>query len=147
VYILDNNILNILFYPHPARHLVESKIREKGKHNVWLSAIAVYEKLINGVLPTFKKTLNTKDEVLGFQTLQYHVEKLATFQILPFTAQDYEHFKDIYNAVKKAPMDCRYAASAKSREWIVVTHDQKDFSVIKDRCGVDYEDWSVAPFK
>ena len=114
---------------------------------MWLSAIAVYEKLINGVLPTFKKTLNTKDEVLGFQTLQYHVEKLATFQILPFTAQDYEHFKDIYNAVKKAPMDCRYAASAKSREWIVVTHDQKDFSVIKDRCGVDYEDWSVAPFK
>ena len=51
MYILDNNILNILFYPSAARARVEAKIKEKGEHNVWLSAVAVYEKLVRGVLP------------------------------------------------------------------------------------------------
>lgn len=147
MYILDNNILNILFYPSPARNRVRDKIREKGEHNVWLSVIAVYEKLVGGVLPTLKNTLNTKDEALGFQTLMEHVQRLAEFQILPFTEQDVANYKIIYSVVKKAPMDCRYAASAKSRNWIVITHDSKDFSRIKSKTGVEYEDWSVVPLK
>ena len=95
--------------------------------------------------PTFKDKINTKGESLAFQSLIEHIDKLSKFQILPFTDQDYENFKAIYSEVKKAPMDCRYAACAKSREgWKVITHDKKDFSVIKDRCGVEYEDWSIA---
>lgn len=145
MYILDNNILNILFYPSPARERVQFKIKEKGEQNVWLSVIAVYEKLVRGVLPAFKHRMNTRDEVLNFQTLIEHVQKLSEFQILPYTEQDFMNFKAIYNDVKKAPMDCRYAACALSRDWIVVTHDKADFSVIKHRCGVDYEDWSIVP--
>lgn len=112
---------------------------------MWLSVIAVYEKLIHGVLPTFKSTFNPPREVLGFQTLIEHAQKLSEFQVLPFTEEDYANFKLIYNDVKKAPMDCRYAACAKSRGWKVITHDRKDFAIIKSRCGVDYEDWSIIP--
>lgn len=145
VYILDNNILNILFYDSPAQQRVKFKIREKGEHNVWLSVIAVYEKLVRGVLPALGSQLKTRDEVLGFKTLIEHVQKLSEFQILPYTEQDFENFRAIFNDVKKAPMDCRYAACAKSRGWKVITHDKKDFSIIKDRCGVEYEDWSIVP--
>jgi predicted nucleic acid-binding protein len=145
VYILDNNILNILFYPSPARQRVRDKIREKGEQNVWLSVIAVYEKLVNGVLPTFKNTLNTEDEPLGFQTLTEHVDKLSKFQILPFTENDYLSYQEVLSAVRKAPMDCRYAACALTRDWTVITHDSKDFSRIHDRTGVKYEDWSIIP--
>ena len=110
---------------------------------MWLSVVAVYEKLVRGVMPAFGRELNTKKEPLAFQTLIEHVQKLSAFQLLPFTEQDYENFKLIYNVVKKAPMDCRYAACAKSRNWTVITHDKKDFSVIEQRCGVKYEDWSI----
>ncbi len=146
MYILDNNILNILFYPSPARQLVVGKIAEKGKHNVWLSVITVYEKIFNGIIPVLSKSLNKPEEVTHFGTMVVLMEKISEFQILPFTETDYSEFKKIYNAVGKAALDCRLAASAKTRNWTVVTHDSKDFSRIKAKSGVEYEDWSVTPF-
>ena len=147
MYILDTNILNILFYPDSARPVVESKLKAVDKHLVWLSVITVYEIMYHGIVPELKYTLNSKREAKTFDTMIRLQEKLSEFQILPFTEQDYENFKIIYNDVKKAPMDCRIAACAKSRNWTVVTHNSKDFSLIKQRCGVEYEDWSITPLE
>jgi predicted nucleic acid-binding protein len=145
VYILDTNILNILFYPDSARQTVLRKLEAVDKDTVWLSVITVYEVILHGIIPELKGSLNSPREVRVFDTLIRLQQKLAEFQILPFTDTDYENFKSIYQSVKKAPMDCRNAASAVTRNWKVVTHNAKDFQRIHDACGVEVIDWSIAP--
>lgn len=124
---------------------MRAKIAAVGSLNVWFSIITVYEKLFNGLLPELNKVMNKRESVRQFDAIIALLDEIAKWQILPFTAKDYENFKDIYSVVKKAPMDCRIAGTAKTRGWIVVTHNNSDFDVIQKRTTVKVEDWSIVP--
>lgn len=146
MYILDNNIVNILVYPSPARARVLAKINAVGREHVWISVIAIYEKLFHGHLPAINNALNSPKEVRQFADMQMFVQKLCEdrAQILPFTDEDYRKFKAIFPLVRKAKLDCRIAASALTREWTAITHDKADFHLIKSRVpDLKFEDWSI----
>ena len=106
MYILDSDIFDILVFPNPARARVRAKIAAVGSLNVWFSIITVYEKLFNGLLPELNKVMNKRESVRQFDAIIALLDEIAKWQILPFTAKDYENFKDIYSVVKK-------------RRWIV----------------------------
>ena len=150
MYILDSDIFDILVYPSPARERVRAKIKAVGQHSVWFSIITAYEKL-GGILPEIRKSLNPRDtmeaprQMMEFAALNKLLDTLCGSQIVPFTEEDYETYKDIIGVVKKAPLGCRIAASAKRRDWTVVTHNNADFDVIKNRAAVKVEDWSIVP--
>jgi predicted nucleic acid-binding protein len=149
LYILDSDIFDDLMYPSVYRPRILAKIREVGPDNVWFSVITAYEK-IRGVLPEISNFLNppkknlAPKQLLGFQALQTLTTKLCESKILPFTEADYAHYESIFGVIKNAPLDCRIAASARQRGWVVVTRNKKDFERIK-QTGVKVEYWTDPP--
>ncbi len=136
-------------YPSVYRPRILGKIHEVGDDQVWFSIITAYEK-IKGVLPEITNFLNppkknlAPKQLLGFEALQTLIAKLCQSQILPFTDADYTHYESIYGEVGDAALDCRIAASARRRGWVVVTRNKKDFERIK-RTGVKVEYWADPP--
>jgi predicted nucleic acid-binding protein len=150
LYILDSDIFDILVYPSPSRSRVEAKIASVGKDNVWFSVITAWEKL-NGLNREIGRLLNPRDpkealrQTLEFETLKTLIAKLCDSQLVSFTDEDYEVYKQIFREVNKAQLDCRIAASAKRRDWTVITHNSSDFDVIRRKAGVKVDDWSIIP--
>jgi predicted nucleic acid-binding protein len=146
LYILDTNILNVLLYRSPERDRVRAKIRAIGDNNVWFSIITVHEKFFHGYLPAIHRSLNKRHEVRGWEDALKLMTRFRESQILDFTQDDYDRYKGIYNAVRKAAMDCRIAASALSRDWTVASFNAKDFDAIKNKVPeLKFEDWSTTP--
>jgi predicted nucleic acid-binding protein len=145
LYVLDTNILNELLYRSPTRDRVLAKIRTIGETNVWFSIVTVHEKLFNGYIPALNNSLNKRNEVRAWHDVKVLMDRFRNSQILEFTQADYDKYKEVYGTVKKAPMDCRIAASALSRDWIVASFNAADFNLIKSRISaLKFEDWSIA---
>jgi predicted nucleic acid-binding protein len=50
VYILDTNILNILFHDNPAQQaILRNRLEAVDDRDVWVSVVTVYEMLIIGI--------------------------------------------------------------------------------------------------
>lgn len=146
MYILDTNIFNALSHPSSDRERVLAKIHAIGDTNVWFSIVTVYEKLFIGLLPALKDSLNKQNEVRSWTDAHVLMARFANSQIVEFTQRDYERYKLVYTEIKKAPMDCRIAASALTRGWTVASFDKKDFHLIKKRIpDLLFEDWSIKP--
>ena len=147
MYILDSDIFDDLVYPSVYRPRLVAKINEVGQSNVWFSVITAYEKL-DGLLAEIRRLLNPRNQSLAphqveeFEALITLLGKLSDSQILPFTGTDFEHYRSIFAVLRKAPLDCRIGASARSRNWIVVTRNKADFGPIRDRAGVRVEYWA-----
>jgi predicted nucleic acid-binding protein len=143
VYILDTNILNVLFHENPAhQELLRDKLAGIADRDVWVSVVTVYEILIKGIVPTFRDRLNTPEAVLAFKALSDFLGDISDFQILPYTEQDDERFRALPAEVRRqGPLDCRIAASAVSNNYTVVTRNQADFAGTGARC----ENWIDAP--
>lgn len=125
---------------------MRARIRAIGEDNVWFSVITVYEKLYHGYFPAIKNGLNKPIEVRRWLDAQRMVDHFCKSQIVAFTDADYEQYKVIVGLVKKAPMDCRIAASALSRDWTAASYNRADFHLIKSRVpNLKFEDWSTAP--
>jgi predicted nucleic acid-binding protein len=145
LYILDTNILNVLLYPTSEREQIRARIKSIGDRNVWFSIITVHEKFVHGYLEAIRRALNKPKEVRAWHDAKRLMDELQGSQILEFTNADYARFKEVYTTVRKAPMDCRIAASALSRDWIVVSFNRADFHLIKSRVpALKFEDWSIA---
>jgi predicted nucleic acid-binding protein len=146
LYILDTNILNSLLYPTSERERIRAKIKAIGDHNVWFSIITVHEKFVHGYLEAIRRALNKPKEVEAWRAAWRLMDELQGSQILEFTDADYKRFKEVYTTVRKAPMDCRIAASALSRNWVVASFDRADFHLIKRKVpDLKFEDWSINP--
>jgi predicted nucleic acid-binding protein len=146
LYILDTNILNTLLYPTPERARIRAKIRTIGDDNVWFSIITVHEKFVHGYLEAIRRALNKPAEVRAWQDARLFLDRFREAQILEFTDADYQTYKQIVGVVKKAPMDCRIAASALSRDWTAATFNKTDFHLIKSKVpALKFEDWSTVP--
>jgi predicted nucleic acid-binding protein len=138
VYILDTCILNILFcYPGPKREALERNLSLVDKDDVWISAISAYELVgVGAVKEINNKIKNRESPHRELETLSYLINKLSSYQILPYTEEDEQRFISIPPAAKReGPMDCRIAASALTREdAIVVTEDEDAFELAGATC-------------
>jgi predicted nucleic acid-binding protein len=144
VYILDTNILNVLFHDNPAnQESLRNRLAEIADDDVWVSVVTVYEILIKGIVPTFRDRLNTPQAVLAFKALSDFLEDLSDFQILPYTEQDDERFLALPARIRQqqGPNDCRIAASAVSNDYTVITRNARDFEGTGARC----ENWIDNP--
>jgi predicted nucleic acid-binding protein len=66
---------------------------------------------------------------------------IADYQILPYTADDDEYYRELPARVKRqGPQDCRIASSAVLNNYLIVTSNVSDFTGTGARC----EDWTNA---
>jgi predicted nucleic acid-binding protein len=141
VYILDTNILNILFYyPGPKRDAVLREIRRVGKEDVCVSAISVYELVGVGAVPEINTHINSPRAPEKLTKLTTLVYKLSQFHILLFTDDAHRIFDGLPAATKRrGPMDARIAASALTdTSHTVVTEDDEVFEL----AGVPNVNWA-----
>ena len=142
MYILDTCILNILFfYPGAKREAVTRELNTVDRSDLYISAISVYE-LIGGAISEINRTLNSRDVVLNLAALTKLIDKLSNFRVLQFTEEDYRRFEAISAAIKRrGSLDARIAASALSRNYVVVTEDDEVFEL----AGARHIDWTRPP--
>lgn len=143
MYILDTNILNILFfYPGAKRDALTRRLRSVSKDNVFISAISVYELIGLGAVPAINSTINSPKVAGRLAVLTKLINLLTQFNTLPFTEEDHRIFEAIPAAVKrKGAMDARIASIALSRGFVVVTEDDEVFML----AGARVEDWTKPP--
>lgn len=141
VYILDTNILNILFYYHgPKRDAVLREIRRVGKDDVCISAISVYELVGVGAVPEVNRYINTPQAPQKLERLISLVNRLSQFHVILFTDHAHAIFDRLPPATKrKGPMDARIAATALAETGhTVVTEDDEVFNL----AGVPNVNWA-----
>ena len=74
------------------------------------------------------------------------MEDLHTFEILPFDRPSRELFKSLGNVTIRqigGSNDAKIACIAVINNLTVVTHNTKDFKILRDKIGVQFEDWTV----
>ena len=109
--------------------------------DIWLSLIAAQE-AIEGRLAEIKKAQQGKSKISISKALDELMDTLHTLcqpSILPYTEEDERVFKNFTPAVKRiGPNDCRIAAQAIRRNWVVISQNMNDFDAI----GAVSQDWT-----
>jgi predicted nucleic acid-binding protein len=131
-----------MFYFPAKREGVRRKLEEIDNNSIYVSAISVYELIGIGAVPVINKNLKKTGAVREFERFISLIDKLSKFNILPYTETDEKNYQAIPAEIKrKGQMDCRIAASAITRSFIIVTEDTEVFELVNVRC----ENWVKAP--
>ncbi|MDQ2687808.1 MAG: PIN domain-containing protein [Armatimonadota bacterium] len=127
MYLLDNDSASLAFN---GNRRVRTRIEQTADVDVWLSSIAA-EEALRGALAV----INWNRDKPGLPNANDFLTRLLRFQggfqIHPFDERAAVVYVSLTAKIKRVgSQDCRIAASAISRGWIVVTANQKDFSRI-----------------
>jgi predicted nucleic acid-binding protein len=141
VYILDTGIINILFHDNPvSQKTIKAKLATVDDRDIWVSVVTIYEILVEGIAPAIHQRINDPKAVLAFDALIKFLNDVSEYQVLPYTDEDNEYFKNIPAKIKrKGPLDCKIAASAVTNNFVVITRNTSDFQGTGARC----EDWTT----
>lgn len=135
MYLLDTDSTSLAFY-HNA--VILSRI-QNALAPVRLSSIAA-EEFLKGALGLINRQRDKPGEAAAHALLRQTLEEVCRYEVLAYDDEAARVFTSFPSQVKRiGTQDCRIAASAISRGWIVVTANRKDFSRIP---GVQFEDWS-----
>ena len=139
MYILDTIVSDYLDKRRGNFPLIENQILSKPPELIFVSIITV-EEIIQGALNIIQKSKQKSSVVNGYRYFEELFEALHRFQILPYTSEAEQIFQSLSPKVKRVgTQDCRIAATARSKGYIVVTANVSDF----ERIGiVSIEDWT-----
>ncbi|MFW5751751.1 MAG: type II toxin-antitoxin system tRNA(fMet)-specific endonuclease VapC [bacterium] len=133
MYLLDTNICIYIIKKKPADVL--KTLKTKLKKNIYISSITIAE-LEYGIA---KSQFPQKNKIAL-------IEFLSIFNIIPFDDNDAVDFGEIKKELEKkgkiiGPMDLLLAAQAKSKNFILVTNNTKEFERVE---GLKIENWLQA---
>jgi len=139
VYLLDTDIVSLLFRSTDKTTALYRRFQETPATNRVISAITV-EEMLRGALAVIRSEETRSGGTLGYQRLAQLVPFLATFRIAPFTDATQEIFRAMPASLRRLGSgDCKIAATALHYDLIVVTRNLRHFQQIP---GVVYKDWT-----
>jgi tRNA(fMet)-specific endonuclease VapC len=139
MYLLDTSIVsNFLderrYYPQ-----LTEQILSKPPDRIFISVITI-EEILRGALATIHKAKQTNFVTNAYQYFEELFLALHSFQILSYTAEAEQIYRSLPTKVKRiGTQDCRIAAIACSKKYILVTANVTDFETIGI---VNVEDWT-----
>lgn len=140
MYVLDTDIVSLFLHHEGQQPHLERRILSTPAERLWISLMTVDEQL-EGVYKLINHPKREGGELDGCRFLRKIMGDLARFQILPFDKPAKDIFDKMSAATKRiGKNDCKIAAIAMSRDFIVVTHNVDHFSQIP---GVRYQDWTL----
>ena len=141
MYILDTDTLSNFLDKRRQYDGLRARIRQTPPRDLWISVISV-EEMLRGVLDLIRQAQTARRPTAGaYSLLASLFDDLRSFQILPFTNDDEALYTSMPAAVKRSGSnDCRIAASAISRGFIVITGNTTHFNRIP---AVQHENWTA----
>ena len=138
MYVLDTNTVQAVLR-NPTPYLEERLIHHQDRV---LVSIIVVEEMVRGVLSTLNENMRRPQVTRHYEFLRRLMSDLTALPILEYDNAAEAIYQDFPPAVKRIGLrDCRIAASAMSRQYIVVTRNIEDFRNI----GVPCENWIDEP--
>jgi tRNA(fMet)-specific endonuclease VapC len=139
VYLLDTSIVsNYLDRRRNFPQLVE-KILSTPPELIFISIITV-EEIIQGALASIQKMRQKSSVTDAYRYFEELFTALHYFQILPYTNEAEQIYQSLSTKAKRiGTQDCRIAAIARTKGYILVTVNVADFEKIGI---VQIEDWT-----
>ncbi len=139
MYLLDSSIVsNYLDRRRNFPQLVE-QILSTPPEQIFISIITV-EEIIQGALASIQRVRQKSSITDAYRYFEELFAALHYFQRLPYTSEAEEIYQSLSAKVKRiGTQDCRIAAVARSKGYILVTANVADFEKIGN---VQIEDWT-----
>lgn len=139
MYILDTNVLRVIFGNRGTQPLLESRIKQTPYEQLYISIVSV-EEVLRGTLELFRRYEREQKLPQAFTFVENLLLDLSDYQILPFDNPANERYRGMpAEAKRRGKGDCRIAASALVRGYKVITRNEADFRAI----GVACENWFI----
>ncbi len=138
-YVLDSDVASLLtHYPNQQPHLVQ-KVSAMPIQQMWISIVTI-EEAIKGAFALINNPKMPTAQIQSCELLRRIMQEYSRFRILPYDATAQQVYKNMTAAEKRVGTnDCKIAAIAMSRNFVVVTRNVRDFTRIN---GVVFEDWT-----
>lgn len=122
--------------------ILTRRILETLPSKLFVSIVTIEENL-RGRLDYVRKCEQAKNQKglsESYDLLQRTIEQVTQFQVAPVDEAALAIYQTYPASVLRVgKQDCKIAATAASRGWIVITRNARHF----DRIGVAHEDWTV----
>ena len=131
MFILDSDTLRAILR-HPTPYL-QRRITSTPFADLYISVIVAHE-MVKGILAELSKNEQTRHVTRHYDFLRNVFSDLNKFQILPYDDEAERIFQTFPPATRRIGLrDCRIAASALSRNFVVITRNLRDF----ERAGAE----------
>ncbi len=139
MYLLDTSIVSNYLDKGRNFPLLTNRLISTPPELLFISIITV-EEITQGAIATIQR-MRQKSSVIGaYRYFDKLFDALHSFQILSYTNEAEDIYQSLPNRMKRiGTQDCRIAASASSKGYIVVTANVTDFEKIGI---VQIEDWT-----
>ena len=139
MYLLDTSIVSNYLDERRTSSYLTDKILTTPPEEIFISVITV-EEILQGALASIQKVRKKSSVINAYQSFEELFEALHLFQILPYTNEAEQIYQSLSTKVKRVgTQDCRIAAIARSKGYIVVTANVSDF----EKIGIaQVEDWT-----
>jgi len=125
----------------PNQHpVLQSRVKRTPNEQIWVSVISADEAIMGARSLIHNRKGNMFD---GYRLLTKILTFYSRFQFLVYDEAAHSVFNGFTgDAARVSKPDRRIAATAISKDYIVVTQNIQDFQRIPD---VQYEDWTIEP--
>ncbi len=139
MYLLDSDSVSLFLHHRGQQPYLEQRILTTDSERLWISIITV-EEAIAGAYKIINKRNSSDGGLSGCRLLREVMRSYATFQMLPFSPQASEIYRNFPAVVKRIGKgDCKIAAIALEHDLTVITRNVSDFRAIP---AVKFEDWT-----
>ena len=139
MYLLDTSIVSNFLDERRYFPQLTQRILSNQPEQLFISVITV-EEILQGALAAIQKAKRKSSVTTAYQYFEQLLAALCRFQILSYTVEAEHIYQSLPAKVKRIrTQDCRIAAIAGSKRYIVVTANVTDFKKIGI---VDVEDWT-----
>ena len=141
MYLIDTDTIS-LFLRRPQQHpQLNSRLLATPPAELWVSIVTA-EELLQGAFGAIRRSEQDRlSMVASYAGLEITLRDLLQLQILPVDSAAEGVFNRFPPPVRRiGTRDCRVAASAISRGFVVVTRNARHFGQIP---GVTHEDWTI----
>jgi tRNA(fMet)-specific endonuclease VapC len=138
MYILDTDHLSLIQRGDPSGQKILTRL--SNAQTPFATTIVTYEEQSRGWLDYLSRAKTIDAQVQAYQLLQAHVLHYRRIDILEFTANAAQEYRQLRKALPRlGAMDLKIGAIALTRSAIVLTRNQRDFGLIP---GLQIENWS-----
>ena len=119
---------------------LSSRLRQYSPDDFALSIVSFHEQVLGA--HTFINRAQSQTKVIrGYILLTETLQGFSTAVVLPFEASEIAVFEQLQTQkIRVSTMDLRIAATALSRDLIVLTRNTRDFNRVP---GLSVEDWTI----
>ncbi len=141
MYVLDTDHLGFLQMKEGAEYgFLRDRLAGVEADDIFVAIISFHEQIM-GWNASLQRARRVAGVVQGYARMARVMEYFSTMQVLPFdaaAANEFENFRR--QRIRVGAMDLRIAATALSRNYIVLTRNFADFEKVP---GFQFEDWTI----